>query len=745
MSARTAGVVVYRMRGGIDAIDEYSRRLVAALNAGGIAARYTAGGLPPVLGDSAEPPWVLLQYNPFSYGPRGLAPGLLHDVWRMRRRSRTRLAVMVHEAWIDMNDAPSTLIGLWQRAQLRALLRVADRVMTSTQALADELGGGAVHVPIASNITPVPTSPRAARSRLGIEGKLAVALFGRANPARALDYAEAAIAALVDALGADKLAILNLGADAPALKVPSGVEVHNSGRLPPDEVSVHLWASDLVLLPFTDGISTRRGTLMAALAHGRPVLGLDGRNTDMLLADAGGAVALTPVGDRSSFSRAAVELSGDPERLRAIGEAGRRLYDSRFDWAVTARSVGAVLETLSRGASNRQSEAPAANDRRRPHEVVFVAHDVGGAGGMERQSEQLVRRLVEGGHDVTVVARTCSLGERPGLGFVRVRTLRRPASLGYPAFFAVASLIVARLHGALLHTTGAIVANRADLSTVHYCHRAAASQVAGSRASRPSLPYRLNSAINGVMSHVGEAWCYRPGRTRLLCAVSEGVASELRAGFPRMAGAVRNVPNGVDSTVFRPDPVARREMRAKLGIDEDVRLALFVGGDWERKGLADAVDALSFAPEWTLAVAGAGDPTPHLARARGAQAESRLRFLGRVADMPRLYAAADAFVLPTAYEAFPLVTLEAAASGLPLLVTRVNGVEDLLEHGRNGWFIARDGRDIAQRLNELSSNPELARAMAAGARAASTAYSWETMADGYVSLYDELRASPTSS
>ena len=233
-------------------------------------------------------------------------------------------------------------------------------------------------------------------------------------------------------------------------------------------------------------------------------------------------------------------------------------------------------------------------------------------------------------------------------------------------------------------------------------------------------------------------WCYRPRRTRLLCAVSGGVARELMEGFPAMQGAVRTVANGVDTTVFRPDAGARSELRTELGIDERAPLALFVGGDWERKGLAHAVDALAFAPDWQLLVAGGGDPQLPRARAREAGTDARLRVLGPVADTPRLYAAADAFVLPTAYETFSLVSFEAAASGLPLLVTRVSGVEDLLSDGGNGWFITRDGRDIARRLNELHSDPELSRAMAQAARAAATGYTWDAMAKGYRSLYAKL-------
>ena len=735
----TSGVIAFRARRGIDSIDQYSQRLAGAFAAAGIDARYARSGLTALTIDTGTR-WVLLEYNPFSYGRAGIAPALVRDAIRLRQRTRVPLAVMVHEAWIDIHDPKSAAVGLWQRAQLRALLRLADAVMTSTEALAREIGNGAVHIPVPANITAIAATPAHARERLDLHGKLAVALFGRGHPSRALSYAEAAIAALARERGTDRVAVLNLGAGAPQLALPRGVRVSSPGPLPADELSLRLTASDIVLLPFVDGVSTRRSTLMAALAHGLPVVGLRGRNTDSILAQARGCLALTPIGDVEAFSRAAVALSRDPDRMRAMGDQARSLYQSEFDWPVTAQRVAAVLQSLARDrprphAGSRRVGAPAKRDAR---EIVFVVRDLGGSGGMERHTEQLVTRLLDAGRRVTVIACTCALEPRDGLRFVRIRVPSRPATIAYPAFFAAASLAVALRGNALVHSTGAIIANRVDVSTVHYCHRAAVRRLNGSRASRSSTIYRVNARIASLMSRAGESWCYRPDRARLLCAVSRGVAGELAESFPPMHGAVRVIPNGVDCAVFRPDRQARAHARAALGIDELSPVALFVGGDWERKGLPHAVDALAFAPDWHLVVAGAGDDSPITARARAAGTYSRLHLLGPVDDMPRLYAAGDAFVLPTGYEAFPLVALEAAASGLLLLVTRVSGVEDLVEDGVNGWFIARDAQDIGRRLNAITDDPEASRRVATAARHAARRFTWDAMATGYMSLYDEL-------
>ncbi|MGO9899323.1 MAG: hypothetical protein ACLP0J_06455 [Solirubrobacteraceae bacterium] len=335
--------IVYRREAGIDAIDQYSQRLTSELSVRRIPASYYPDGLGPLLASPAPLAHILLQYNPFRWGRSGFAPGLVRDMRRVRRANPISVTVMVHEAWIGMVGLKSALIGAWQRAQLYLLLGLADRVTTSTEALARELGDGAVHIPPAANIEPVSVSAQVARTRLGLDGRFVITLFGRANPSRALDYAEGAIEAVARSFGPGRLVVLNLGAGSPGIRLPSGVGQVRPGELRADALSLHLWASDLVLLPFTDGVTTRRGTMMAALAHGRPVLGLAGPDTDEILRRARNALWLTPLDDRRAFAEAAVSLSKDDDRRHAIGEAGRALYEARFDWPVLAARVAEVL------------------------------------------------------------------------------------------------------------------------------------------------------------------------------------------------------------------------------------------------------------------------------------------------------------------------------------------------------------------------------------------------------------------
>jgi glycosyltransferase involved in cell wall biosynthesis len=370
--------------------------------------------------------------------------------------------------------------------------------------------------------------------------------------------------------------------------------------------------------------------------------------------------------------------------------------------------------------------------------VTIVAHDVGTPGGMERQLAELCTGLLARGHRVTVIARRCELPAHPRLRWVRVRAPRRPFSLAYPVFALLGSLAVARRRDGILHTTGALVVNRADVSTVHFCHHGFRAAVGTARVSRSRVSYRLNAALSEWMSCVAERFCYRAGRTTRLVPVSHGVARELTELLSVTSARITVIPNGVDPAEFAPDRRAREETRTSLELAADDLVAVFVGGEWERKGLSVAIEGIARADGWHLLVLGGGDEASHARMARRHGAHGRVHFLGRRTDPARYYAAADAFVLPTAYEAFPLVSLEAAAAGLPLIVGRVSGAEELVTDGRNGWLVGRDADEIAERLRSLGEDPDRRSAMAAAARDSIRHYRWSDVVTSYQDVYAAL-------
>jgi glycosyltransferase involved in cell wall biosynthesis len=370
-------------------------------------------------------------------------------------------------------------------------------------------------------------------------------------------------------------------------------------------------------------------------------------------------------------------------------------------------------------------------------EVTIVAHDIGSVGGMERVLAELILGLRSLGHPVTVIARSCELPADAGVVFHRVRGPARPVLLAYPWFMLVGSLMVWRWRRGLVQATGAIVLNRVDVIAVHYCH-----QVGPANPSRSSVIYRVHAGLVGRLLAFAERLCFRANASATFVGVSEGVAAEVREHYPELSAGVLSIHNGVDTNAFAPGTreAEARALRGGLGIADGRLVGVFVGSEWERKGLAHLIRALAQAPRWDVVVAGDGDRRRYQELAESLGLGSAVHWLGVIEDVPLVYAIGDAFVLPTSYETFSLVTFEAAASGLPLLATPVSGVRELIEDGKNGFLIDRDPLTIAERLNQLGADPELRARVGASARSSALAFSWSEMVAKHHELYTRLTA-----
>ena len=354
---------------------------------------------------------------------------------------------------------------------------------------------------------------------------------------------------------------------------------------------------------------------------------------------------------------------------------------------------------------------------------------------MESQLQALIGGLLDRGLPVTVVSRTLRMPAHHLLHWRRIPGPARPFAVAYPWFALIASLALTRERRGLLHTTGAIVFNRADVCTIHYLHNGRAGSL--KRAQHATFPYRLNAAIAAGMSRLAERVVYStPALSQALVAVSQPLAEELRQGFPARAEAIRVIENGVDTERFRPDKEARGDVRHELGIGGRSLLAVFVGSEWHRKGVEIAIEALVVAPSWRLVVVGRGDTQEASRTAERLGVGTRLHLVPESTAPERYYAAADAFVLPSAYESFSIAAFEAAASGLPVVATDVGAIGEIVNAG-GGVFIDRSADSLGEALREIEASRESAAAMCERARFVAERFSWEAVVQSYLDLYRE--------
>ncbi|MGH7292851.1 MAG: glycosyltransferase family 4 protein, partial [Myxococcota bacterium] len=238
---------------------------------------------------------------------------------------------------------------------------------------------------------------------------------------------------------------------------------------------------------------------------------------------------------------------------------------------------------------------------------------------------------------------------------------------------------------------------------------------------------------------------YRSDRHRVIVALTSEEARLLRDTYRVVRPPIEVIPNGVDVERFRvPRGDERATARRTLGVSADEWVAVFVGHEFDRKGLPLALEALAHADGVRLLVV--GGTADMISRARAAAGRlavaDRVTFAGMRPDIVPALWASDALVLPSAYEANALVVLEALACGVPVISTRVGAAPDLIADGVNGYLIDRNASALADRLRLLSALPpgELGPA----ARATAEGYAWNRIAATYLELARRLRE-PTAS
>jgi len=234
---------------------------------------------------------------------------------------------------------------------------------------------------------------------------------------------------------------------------------------------------------------------------------------------------------------------------------------------------------------------------------------------------------------------------------------------------------------------------------------------------------------------------------RVICASQDEKEMLIRLyGVPD--DNIELVPCGVDLEEFRP--MDKAEVRRRLGFPEEP-IVLFVGRIEPLKGIDILVRAVAQVSEdirFCLVVVG-GDASAEAEKtelrrlARKLGISRRVAFLDAVDHslLPLYYNAADVCVVPSYYESFGLVALEAMACGTPVVASRVGGLQGTVRDSETGFLVPwRCPEPFAERLELLLENEELRRNLGEGARAAAEDYAWPRIAERVQAVYDRLMA-----
>ncbi len=374
-----------------------------------------------------------------------------------------------------------------------------------------------------------------------------------------------------------------------------------------------------------------------------------------------------------------------------------------------------------------------------PMKVAFIRYRYDPFGGAERFTQVLVERLSARGAEVHLYARKWSAQPPAGVIVHRVGGPSRPSILGYASFVFLVGHAVRRIPFDIIQSN-----ERTLCQDVYRAGDGVHARWLELRARRMTRLRRLSLRVNPF--HAFRLWLERrlfedPG-LRAVIVNSNMVRAEILSRFRIDPDRIVTITNGVDLNRFHP---SRREgegldLRRRLGVPDGEMVALFVGSGFDRKGLAYAIQGLAeSAVPARLWVVGKGRVDRYRDLCRRLGLEPRVEFWGPRKDTAPFYAAADVFLLPTLYDPFPSVILEAMASGLPVITTAQCGASEIIVPGREGFILEYPEQTsrIAECLEALGAWEERRR-MGREARVRAEGFPWERTVRELEELYDHL-------
>lgn len=361
----------------------------------------------------------------------------------------------------------------------------------------------------------------------------------------------------------------------------------------------------------------------------------------------------------------------------------------------------------------------------------------------------LARGLLALGHDVHCYCNPeTSNVELPGATFHHVRTpvfsgsrLGLPLARGSFALAATRALRRDRAAYDIIDVCGTSAWEH-DVITVHGVTNALLDEwwdQVGDGRRLGGLRRRLAPLLRPevALGRIVEKLQFRPGRFKRIIAPTEQVKHHVVAAYGVPLEVIDVIPCPVD--VVALEQAVRDHLREELGIAPGATLLLFVGSDFERKGLGETIAALQgLESSAHLVVVGQSAEEDHFrAAAAKAGVADRVHFVGGTETPERYYANADLLVLPTKQDPWGIPLIEAMAARIPVVTTRFAGAATAVSDGQAGVVLSEPSvRDLREALAALIRDPALRKEM--GERGAQVAggYSIEAQATAAIATYE---------
>lgn len=293
-----------------------------------------------------SPDEVILQFNPFSFGARGFNPWLPWMLVRARKNLRFRLTVIFHETVATPESVRSGLLWLSHLPQFALLCRTADRICVSTMRWAKQIRrfsrhAEITHLAVGSGVDKSKLSQAEAKQILGMDSQTVVlGIFGSKHPSRLMEWSAQAVVAL--SKSASNITVLYIGEDGSYLArlLDKQIRLVDCGPLEREKAGDCIVAMDVMLAPFSDGISTRRSSAMAGLQHGVPLLSTRSIHTEGIFLSADDRIILSSVKDGlNAYTGMVAEHISKLTMNSALRHKIAAFYEGNFSWEQIVRRI----------------------------------------------------------------------------------------------------------------------------------------------------------------------------------------------------------------------------------------------------------------------------------------------------------------------------------------------------------------------------------------------------------------------
>jgi UDP-glucose:(heptosyl)LPS alpha-1,3-glucosyltransferase len=258
-----------------------------------------------------------------------------------------------------------------------------------------------------------------------------------------------------------------------------------------------------------------------------------------------------------------------------------------------------------------------------------------------------------------------------------------------------------------------------------------------------SWPARMHVRFSPYHNYIkrAEKRLFESSRLRAVICNSNMVRAEILQRFKIDGSKIHVIYSGVDTKLFHPGiKQQKNRLREQWGIPDLANVFAFVGSGFERKGLLQVLRSFESLSENCYLLVAGYDKRERFYRevADRLGINSRVKFLGPQKDVLPCYAVADVFILPTLYDPFPNVVLEALACGLPVITSFKSGAAEVIADHSNGFVC--DAYDLGklQDAMRILSDRDTAERMGKQARTVAEKYDLDKMAGNLTSLYKTL-------